>query len=87
MFTEDDDGDELKGIREDGMEDSEYQEHGCRQETANLGLSFSPSPPHPHRAGVFMASNYKVEKVAFVSGMSGSSIGHINLVSAVALVS
>lgn len=30
--------------------------------------------------------NYKHEKEAFVSGMTGSSVGHINLVSLAALV-
>lgn len=34
-----------------------------------------------------MDDNYKASKEAFVSGMTGSSIGHINMVSLAALVS
>lgn len=34
-----------------------------------------------------MTQSYKNEKEAFVSGLSGSSIGHVNLISLNALVS
>lgn len=33
-----------------------------------------------------MGEDYKTSKEAFVSGMTGSSVGHINLISLVALV-
>lgn len=34
-----------------------------------------------------MSDDYKTSKEAFVSGMTGSSIGHINMVSLASLVS
>ena len=37
-------------------------------------------------SGVFAMEDYKASKEAFVSGMTGSSIGHVNMVSLVALV-
>ena len=47
-----------------------------------------PSPFRQEgRAECTMNDDYKASKEAFVSGMTGSSVGHINMVSLVSLVS
>ena len=53
----------------------------CRRRTGHPRSTFTLLETNPK-----MTEGYKTDKEAFVSGMTGSSITHINLVSLVALV-
>ncbi len=59
---------------------------GERQAGRGREAAFCHCPPPSSARLLAMDDDYKASKEAFVSGMTGSSIGHINMVSFASLV-